>query len=198
MAHSQKPRDTCLIICHKEVPLAVLAKSRTRTPDHLLVSNIYNFKTYFYKVLKRCTLTSVTPFFFYSASSLLAFYYSSSGQKYFALLYGNWGARNAPKLFWEKVACHDTRVRKVHRRAISFYPRNSLFILVYFLFRRWRRQWRHARSLFIRLHVGPCVLEKCRVPYNYDLHSRERGSGSETKRQRENNFWTTDRERASR
>ena len=39
-AHSQKPQDTCLIICHKEVPPAVLAKSRTRTPDHLLVSSI--------------------------------------------------------------------------------------------------------------------------------------------------------------
>ena len=37
-AHSQKPQDTCLIICHKEVPPAVLAKSRIRTPDHLLVS----------------------------------------------------------------------------------------------------------------------------------------------------------------
>ena len=37
-AHSQKPQDTCLIICRKEVPPAVLVKSRTRTPDHLLVS----------------------------------------------------------------------------------------------------------------------------------------------------------------
>ena len=37
-AHSQKPRYTCLIICHKEVPPAVLVKSRTRTLDHLLVS----------------------------------------------------------------------------------------------------------------------------------------------------------------
>ena len=27
------------IIYHKEVPPAVLAKSRTRTPDHLLVSS---------------------------------------------------------------------------------------------------------------------------------------------------------------
>ena len=31
----------CLIICYKEVPPVVLAKSRFRTPDHLLVS----FKT---------------------------------------------------------------------------------------------------------------------------------------------------------
>ena len=37
-AHSQKSRDTCLIICHKDVPPAVLAKSRTRIPDHLLVN----------------------------------------------------------------------------------------------------------------------------------------------------------------
>ena len=36
MAHSQKPRDTCLIICHKEVLPTVL--SRTRITDHLLVS----------------------------------------------------------------------------------------------------------------------------------------------------------------
>ena len=36
--HSQKARDTCLNIFHKEVPPAVLAKSRTGTPDHLLVS----------------------------------------------------------------------------------------------------------------------------------------------------------------
>ena len=36
--HSQKPQNTCLIIYHKEVPPAVWAKSRTRTPDHLLVS----------------------------------------------------------------------------------------------------------------------------------------------------------------
>ena len=36
--HSQKPQDTCLIICYKEIPPAVLAKSRTRTPDYLLVS----------------------------------------------------------------------------------------------------------------------------------------------------------------
>ena len=33
-----KIASTCLIICHKEVPPAVLATSRTRTPDHLLVS----------------------------------------------------------------------------------------------------------------------------------------------------------------
>ena len=37
-AHLQEPQDTCLIICHKEVPPTVLAKSRTRTPDNLLVS----------------------------------------------------------------------------------------------------------------------------------------------------------------
>ena len=37
--HSQKPQDMCLIIYHKEIPPAVLAKSRTRTPDHLLVSD---------------------------------------------------------------------------------------------------------------------------------------------------------------
>ena len=42
--HSQKPRDKCLIICHKEVPPAVLAKSRTRTPDHLLVSDPHLIK----------------------------------------------------------------------------------------------------------------------------------------------------------
>ena len=39
-AHSQKPQDTCLIICHKEVFPADLANSRTRTPDHLLVSSL--------------------------------------------------------------------------------------------------------------------------------------------------------------
>ena len=45
-AHSQKSRDTCLIICHKEAPPTVLAKSRTRTPDHLLVSRRAEFRWY--------------------------------------------------------------------------------------------------------------------------------------------------------
>ena len=39
-AHSKKPRDMCLIIYDEEAPPAVLAKSRTRTPDHLLVSHV--------------------------------------------------------------------------------------------------------------------------------------------------------------
>ena len=46
-AHSQKPSDTCLIICHKEeVPPTVLATFRTHIPDHLLVStNIFTVCT---------------------------------------------------------------------------------------------------------------------------------------------------------
>ena len=34
----KNPETRVFIICHKEVTTAVLAKSRTRTPDHLLVS----------------------------------------------------------------------------------------------------------------------------------------------------------------
>ena len=34
----RNPETRGLIICHKEVPPAVLVKSRTRTPDDLLVS----------------------------------------------------------------------------------------------------------------------------------------------------------------
>ena len=39
--HSQKPRDTCLIICQNYVRPKILAKYRNRTPDHLLVSCKY-------------------------------------------------------------------------------------------------------------------------------------------------------------
>ena len=35
--HLQKLRETYLIICHNEVPYAVLTKSRTQTPDHLFI-----------------------------------------------------------------------------------------------------------------------------------------------------------------